>query len=453
MSATFAHPKRTSISHRREKSVPHEVKETLDAVVTETQDGDRCLNNYVLKEVIGHGAFGTVILAYDKNTKTKYAIKEFSKSRLRKRDKANYFRRPRGGLRGARGRGGVSRSNTTDHITDPLHLIRGEVAVLKKLNHVNVVKLFEVLDDPSNDSLYMVFEMCENGVLMDISVNKKITPFPEDKMRLYFREMILGFEYLHNNGIVHRDIKPDNLLLSKDEVLKIVDFGVSEMFVKGNDKMKKSAGSPAFMAPELCVAHHGEISGQAADIWSMGVTLYCLAFGCLPFEKDNLLELYESIKNDEFNIPEGTDPDLKDLFHKVLEKDPAKRITMQELRVHPWVTEKGTDQLISTEVNCTDMVTDITDDELRSAIKTISMGTAIAVIVAGNKWRRISKSHQHMSSADLEKFKAMGIADEINKKNNKNNKESNEENSEKNNEENNDEKKNIDRNEVTVATE
>ncbi|PKY13390.1 kinase-like protein [Rhizophagus irregularis] len=417
MSATFAHPKRTSISHRREKSVPHEVKETLDAVVTETQDGDRCLNNYVLKEVIGHGAFGTVILAYDKNTKTKYAIKEFSKSRLRKRDKANYFRRPRGGLRGARGRGGVSRSNTTDHITDPLHLIRGEVAVLKKLNHVNVVKLFEVLDDPSNDSLYMVFEMCENGVLMDISVNKKITPFPEDKMRLYFREMILGFEYY---------IKPDNLLLSKDEVLKIVDFGVSEMFVKGNDKMKKSAGSPAFMAPK---SHHGEISGQAADVWSMGVTLYCLAFGCLPFEKDNLLELYESIKNDEFNIPEGTDPDLKDLFHKVLEKDPAKRITMQELRVHPWVTEKGTDQLISTEVNCTDM------------------------IVAGNKWRRISKSHQHMSSADLEKFKAMGIADEINKKNNKNNKESNEENSEKNNEENNDEKKNIDRNEVIVATE
>ncbi|GBB86679.1 hypothetical protein RclHR1_13050008 [Rhizophagus clarus] len=449
MSTTLAHPKRTSISHRREKSVPHEVKETLDAVVTETQDGERCLNNYVLKEVIGHGAFGTVILAYDKNTKTKYAIKEFSKSRLRKRDKANYFRRPRGGLRGARGRGGVSGSNATNHITDPLYLIRGEVAVLKKLNHVNVVKLFEVLDDPSNDSLYMVFEMCENGVLMDINVNKKTTPFPEDKMRLYFREMILGFEYLHNNGIVHRDIKPDNLLLSKDGVLKIVDFGVSEMFVKGNDKMKKSAGSPAFMAPELCIAHHGEISGQAADIWSMGVTLYCLAFGCLPFEKDNMLDLYESIKNDEFNIPEGTDPDLEDLFHKILEKDPEKRITMRELRVHPWVTEKGIDQLIPTEINCTEMVTDITDEELKSAIKTISIGTAITVIVAGNKWRRISKSHQHMSSADLEKFKAMGIADEKNRKNN----EKNEENKEKNNEKNNEEKITNDRNEVTVATE
>ncbi|RIA95801.1 kinase-like domain-containing protein [Glomus cerebriforme] len=447
MSATLAHPKRTSISHRREKSVPHEVKETLDAVVTETQDGERYLNNYVLKDIIGQGAFGTVNLAYDKDTKTKYAIKEFSKSRLRRRDKANYFRRPRrGGLRGARGRGGVSGSNATNHnISDPLYLIRSEVAVLKKLNHDNVVKLYEVLDDPNNDSLYMVFEMCENGVLMDISINKKTTSFPEDKMRLYFREMILGFEYLHNNGIVHRDIKPDNLLLSKDGILKIVDFGVSEMFVKGNDKMKKSAGSPAFMAPELCVAHHGEISGQAADIWSMGVTLYCLAFGCLPFEKDNIVDLYESIKNDEIKIPEGTDPDLVDLFHKILEKDPEKRITMPELREHPWVTEKGTDRLITTEENCSDMVTDITDDDLKSAIKPISMSTAIAVIVAGNKWRRISKSHQHMSSADLEKFKSMGIADE--KKNEKQNEETNEVKNEKN------EKNITDNNETTITAE
>jgi serine/threonine protein kinase len=86
------------------------------------------------------------------------------------------------------------------------------------------------------------------------------------------------------------------LLLSKDDVLKIVDFGVSEIFVKGNDKLKKSAGSPAFMAPELCIAKHGEVSGKATDIWSMGVTLYCMIFGKTPFESGNLLELYETIK-------------------------------------------------------------------------------------------------------------------------------------------------------------
>ncbi|CAG8761875.1 3621_t:CDS:2, partial [Funneliformis caledonium] len=148
----LAHSKRTSFLHRREPSVPHEVKETLDAVVTETQDGERCLNNYVLKDVIGQGAYGTVILAYDKETKMKYAVKEFSKSRLRKKDKANFFRRPRG--RGIRGRGGAPVSDKTN-TSDPLYLIRSEVAVFKKLNHVNVVKLYEVLDDPSNDSLYM----------------------------------------------------------------------------------------------------------------------------------------------------------------------------------------------------------------------------------------------------------------------------------------------------------
>lgn len=101
---------------------------------------------------------------------------------------------------------------------------------------------------------------------------------------------------MHANDIVHRDIKPDNLLISKDDVLKIVDFGVSEMFVKGNDRLKKSAGSPAFMAPELCVTRHGEVSGKAADIWSMGVTLYCLIYGKTPFMSSNIIELYEQIK-------------------------------------------------------------------------------------------------------------------------------------------------------------
>jgi serine/threonine protein kinase len=98
--------------------------------------------------------------------------------------------------------------------------------------------------------------------------------------------------------INHSDIKPDNLLLSDDDILKIVDFGVSEMFIKGNDKLKKSAGSPAFMAPELCKAHHGEVSGKAADIWSMGVTLYCLVYGHLPYSSTNLIELMDKINND-----------------------------------------------------------------------------------------------------------------------------------------------------------
>jgi [calcium/calmodulin-dependent protein kinase] kinase len=95
----------------------------------------------------------------------------------------------------------------------------------------------------------------------------------------------------------------------------------------------KSAGSPAFLPPELCVVKHGDVSGKAADIWSMGVTLYCLRYGRIPFEKQSIFELYESIKNDEVNLGEETDEDFKDLMHRILQKDPAKRITMRELRV------------------------------------------------------------------------------------------------------------------------
>ncbi|RHZ68933.1 hypothetical protein Glove_292g59 [Diversispora epigaea] len=394
------------MSHRREPSV----KETLDASITETNDGERSLNNYILKDEIGHGAYGTVSLAIDKETNTKYAIKEFSKSRLRKKDKANYFRRPpRGGMRGARGRGRGGAIFSNQSLNDPLYLIRSEIAVLKKLNHKNVVTLFEVLDDPENDSLYMVFEMCEKGVLMDVSINKKTTPFSDEKCRRYFREMVLGFEYLHENDIVHRDIKPDNLLLSSNDVLKIVDFGVSEIFTKGNDLMKKSAGSPAFMPPELCAADHGQISGKAADIWSMGVTLYCLAFGCLPFVKDNIIDLYDSINKDDLEIPNNNvDPKLVDLLYKILEKSPEKRITMPEIRVNPWLTNNGNEPLISTEENCSEMVTEITEDDLSSAIKTISVGGVFAVIGAVNKFKRLSRSSHSASESDLAKLKAIG---------------------------------------------
>lgn len=139
---------------------------------------------------------------------------------------------------------------------------------------------------------------------------------------------------MHGQGIVHRDIKPDNCLITNDDTLKIVDFGVSEMFEKDSDmNTAKSAGSPAFMPPELCVAKHGEVSGRAADIWSMGVTLYCLCYGRIPFEKTGMIELYDSIKNDEFSLGGDCTDAFKDLMTRILEKDPVKRITMDELRV------------------------------------------------------------------------------------------------------------------------
>ncbi len=273
------------------------------------------------------------------------AVKEFSKSRLRKRAQSNILRRPhaarRTGNLGATMNFGspIHRHSASDvhgqeEDGNPLYLIKEEIAIMKKLNHDNLVSLIEVLDDPEEDSLYMVLEMCKKGVIMKVGMDDKADPYDDECCRCWFRDLILGIEYLHAQGVVHRDIKPDNLLLTEDDVLKISDFGVSEMFEKKSEmKTAKSAGSPAFLPPELCVAKHGDISGRAADIWSMGVTLYCLRFGQIPFERAGVLQLYESIKNDQVELAPDCADELKDLIYRLLEKDPSKRIKMPELRV------------------------------------------------------------------------------------------------------------------------
>ena len=123
--------------------------------------------------------------------------------------------------------------------------------------------------------------------------------------------------------------------MSEDNVLKVVDFGVSQMFERPSEmRTAKSAGSPAFLPPELC-GKHGDVSGQAADIWSMGVSLFCLNYGRIPFNRNGMMQMYEAIKNDEPTLPENESPLLSDLFSKIFDKDPETRIKMDELRVRP----------------------------------------------------------------------------------------------------------------------
>ncbi|KAB2576933.1 hypothetical protein BFW01_g2206 [Lasiodiplodia theobromae] len=383
--------------HRRAPSTSREIKETLNARSEYSNSEDdgtaqHRINQYIIDQEIGRGSFGAVHLAVDQYG-NEYAVKEFSKSRLRKRAQSNMLRSP--GVRHRKNQYSAGRGfnlplhrHSGSEPNNSLDLIKEEIAVMKKLNHPNLVSLIEVLDDPDEDSLYMVLEICKKGVVMRVGLDERADPYEDEQCRCWFRDMILGIEYLHAQGIIHRDIKPDNCLITDDDVLKIVDFGVSEMFEKDSEmKTKKSAGSPAFMPPELCVPKHGDVSGKAADIWSMGVTLYCLRFGRIPFEKTGMIELYDAIRSDNVTLEE-CEEDFADLMYRILEKDPDKRITMDELRNHPWVTRRGTDCLLPKEENIATIIEPPTEEEVNAAI-TGNMGHLITVMKAVKRFKQL----------------------------------------------------------------
>ncbi|ERS97755.1 calcium/calmodulin-dependent protein kinase kinase [Sporothrix schenckii 1099-18] len=391
--------------HRRTPSQHREVKETLNAVsefADDDEDGSshHKINQYTINFMIGRGSYGSVHVATDQYGK-EFAVKEFSKARLRKRARSNLmkqgpFRAGRfpglGGPVGPRGPSSRLEGEAQAEAKDALYLIREEIAIMKKLNHPNLVELIEVLDDPEQDSLYMVLEMCKKGVIMDVGLGKTAKPYDAEACRCWFRDLILGIEYLHAQNIIHRDIKPDNLLITDDDVLKIGDFGVSEMFEKADGmRTSKTAGSPAFFPPELCVSNHGGVEGPPCDIWSMGVTLYCLRYGKIPFEQETMVDIYEAINTAEVKLPEDEDEQFVDLMGKILEKDPSKRITMAQLREHPWVTLNGDDPLLSTEENCANPIEPPNALELNHAF-TQNMGNLLCVLKAIRKFKGLLRS-------------------------------------------------------------
>ncbi|POS76670.1 calcium/calmodulin-dependent protein kinase kinase 2 [Diaporthe helianthi] len=410
--------------HKRTPSQHRVVKETLNARSEYTSDesdgrSHHVINQYTIKEEIGRGSYGAVHLAVDQfgnEYPRKQAVKEFSKTRLRKRAQSNILRRgprrgpgrfppqPRTAAESGSGPGmdpTVSyqlRDHKKSEANDSLFLIREEIAIMKKLNHPNLVSLIEVLDDPDEDSLYMVLEMCKKGVVMKVGLDQAAEPYSEETCRYWFRDLILGIEYLHAQGVVHRDIKPDNLLLTEDDVLKIVDFGVSEMFEKPEDmRTNKSAGSPAFLPPELCVAKHGDVSGTAADVWSMGVSLYCLRYGHIPFNRAGVLEIYEAIKTETPLLAEDETDNFRDLILRLMEKDPEQRITMPEIREHPWVTRDGTDPLLAAEENCSELVEAPNELEVSHAF-TRRMGHLLCVMKAITNFKSLLSSRSRTNS-------------------------------------------------------
>ncbi|XP_056099152.1 calcium/calmodulin-dependent protein kinase kinase 1b [Rhinichthys klamathensis goyatoka] len=343
---------------------------TIESKRVSISDGDDCvqLNQYKLKSEIGKGSYGVVRLAYNEDDDQYYAMKLVSKKRLIKQ-----FGFPR--RRPSRESIG-SQENLLKH-SGLLDQVYKEVAILKKLDHLNVVKLVEVLDDPAEDNLHMVFELVPKGPVMEVPTD---SPLTEEMAHFYFRDVILGIEYLHYQKIVHRDIKPSNLLLGEDGHIKIADFGVSNEF-EGNDALlSNSAGTPAFMAPETLTDRDLRFSGKALDIWAMGVTLFCFVFGKCPFHDEYILGLHGKIKTMAVGFPDKPviSDGLKKLITRMLDKAPETRITLPEIKLHPWVTLDGTDLLPLEEEHCT--VVEVTDEEVQNSVKLVPSLSAVILV-------------------------------------------------------------------------
>uniref|UniRef100_A0A8C9VY53 Microtubule affinity regulating kinase 2 n=1 Tax=Scleropages formosus TaxID=113540 RepID=A0A8C9VY53_SCLFO len=205
-----------------------------------------------------------------------------------------------------------------------------EVRIMKLLNHPNIVKLFEVIE--TEKTLYLVMEYASGGEVFDYLVAHG--RMKEKEARAKFRQIVSAVQYCHQKCIVHRDLKAENLLLDADMNIKIADFGFSNEFTLGN-KLDTFCGSPPYAAPELFQGK--KYDGPEVDVWSLGVILYTLVSGSLPFDGQNLKELRERVLRGKYRIPFYMSTDCENLLKKFLILNPTKRGSLEQIMKDRWM--------------------------------------------------------------------------------------------------------------------
>ncbi|XP_060610773.2 MAP/microtubule affinity-regulating kinase 3 isoform X3 [Anolis sagrei] len=255
------------------------------------------IGNYRLLKTIGKGNFAKVKLARHILTGREVAIKIIDKTQLNPTSLQKLFR---------------------------------EVRIMKILNHPNIVKLFEVIE--TEKTLYLIMEYASGGEVFDYLVAHG--RMKEKEARAKFRQIVSAVQYCHQKHIVHRDLKAENLLLDADMNIKIADFGFSNEFTVGN-KLDTFCGSPPYAAPELFQGK--KYDGPEVDVWSLGVILYTLVSGSLPFDGQNLKELRERVLRGKYRIPFYMSTDCENLLKRFLVLNPTKRGTLEQIMKDRWI--------------------------------------------------------------------------------------------------------------------
>uniref|UniRef100_A0A7N8WMQ6 non-specific serine/threonine protein kinase n=1 Tax=Mastacembelus armatus TaxID=205130 RepID=A0A7N8WMQ6_9TELE len=252
---------------------------------------------YDIERTLGKGNFAVVKLARHRITKTEVAIKIIDKTQL---DAVN------------------------------LEKIYREVQIMKMLDHPHIIKLYQVME--TKNMLYLVTEYAKNGEIFDYLA--KHGRLSELEARRKFWQILSAVEYCHNRNIVHRDLKAENLLLDGHMNIKIADFGFGNFFQPG-EPLATWCGSPPYAAPEVFEGQQYE--GPQLDIWSMGVVLYVLVCGALPFDGPTLPELRQRVLEGRFRIPYFMTEDCEHLIRRMLVLDPSKRLSVSQIKEHKWM--------------------------------------------------------------------------------------------------------------------
>ncbi|XP_070683588.1 maternal embryonic leucine zipper kinase [Pempheris klunzingeri] len=267
---------------------------------TEHRGADELFKYYEVYETIGSGGFAKVKLGRHILTGEKVAIKIMNKKDL----------------------------------GDDLPRVKVEIDAMKNLSHQHVCRLYHVIE--TSTQIFMVLEYCTGGELFDYIIAKD--RLSEEETRVFFRQIVSAMAYVHSQGYAHRDLKPENLLIDEDHNLKLIDFGLCAKPKGGlGYELMTCCGSPAYAAPELIQGK--AYIGSEADVWSMGVLLFALLCGYLPFDDDNCMVLYRKISRGKYDNPRWLSPGSVLLLNQMMQVDPKRRLTVRQLLDHPWVTK------------------------------------------------------------------------------------------------------------------